>query len=332
MKKILFALCIVCSLCHAQSFKIDLSKAVSTDMYSKSILDNIQKYIVEIPDSVKSKNFFVWLTKYKDKLVITDSFEHVWIFDTNKESLQEVITEELKKDDFIYNSNDKSSKLLQKGINVSFDAVNNLFFKDVFTHWIGIDIKSGEIIKKIQKPEGFQKRLGNCQVIDSGHYVSYVNGSSKDKTSSFIIFNDEGRILYKKDIAFSLDIEKDEPYFYRDFYNYKSNYYCHAPFNGTTVYKISDTELTPYIEFISDKKEQKIERAIETDNYVYFCFYNRDQLQLGHYDKQNKITYLHKAHYQYIFNAFPANIYENRAVFLNKIDNNKLEILIGKLK
>lgn len=331
MKKLFILLCMACSLCHAQSVKIDISKAVSADISSESMLNNIREITVNIPDDVKSKYYRVWPTKDKNKLVIDDLWKHIWIFDIEKKNLNEVEIKGLEKDELSYNFDDKSAEPFQRGLNSEFDSNNDLFIIDFRTYCMGVNVKSGEIVKRIQKPKEFQERLSSCQTIDASHYVSYVNSSSKDKTASFIIFNQEGEILYKKNVECNLTIGTDQPYFSGDFYEYKSDYYCHAPYDGATVYRVAGTELISCMEFVAGEKPQPVTRVIETDHYVYFCFYDKDnQFCLGRYDKQDKTTCLNQVRDLHNHSSLP-KAYENRAVSYRQ-DGNRLHILIGDMK
>lgn len=327
-------------LCIAHQYKIDVTKAIVKEISISEVLYDIKAVNVIIPDSIVLKNEFTYLTRDKKFLVVTNLDNKSYLFDIHGKFVKEIFGNHM----FYWPCN-------------HFDVKRNILYKDNLKDWIGIDVHTNKITKRITKPKQFKDQIANFIQISEDKYIGYVNNQSGNCNVLFVVFDVKGNILYREpNNRMYTKVNIDRPYLYGSFYEYESRYYCLEPLWGTTVYEIGDNILYPHIYFYvgdktpiyefqdlnrdnqSNKDEWKLFVVRETQNRIYFSYITAKGLRWGYYSKKEDQAYIAPASDKSVKslhlnekNFRPAFLQDQYSVkSLNEGDT--LKVLIGTFK
>lgn len=347
-------ICLVCTLnSTAQTFKIDVNKAIFKEIPISEIMDDIKVINITIPTNVKIEDFRnVYLTNDGKYLVIAHLGRPPYMFDIAGKfvkELQEVVSS-------------RDVKPIMYEINwfaYQFDMKRNIFYQDFYDKWIGIDVFTNKMVKQIHKPKQFSMQIANFIQLSENEYLGYVNNTSGKCSTLFAIFDSSGQVLQRKaNSRLYTKVNVDSPYYEGLYYEYNSNYFCLEPFYGTTVYRVDDQQFYPYIYFNTGDKspiyeyqdlnrqtesanrdEWKIGSIYETKSNIYFSYTKKGGAFWGYYCKQKAQVYIAtnsqavslkkgKLDKDYFFPSFRHGKYS----ITSKQEGDILKVTIGKLK
>lgn len=338
-------------ICNAQKFNIDLTKAVSKDMPMSDLFDEIHEVVIKIPANSEVSDRRVFMTNDEKRFVVAGLLQGLMLFDGKGNFLKKIVTPD--------------SEYMEKGevtsVNAFLDGERGIFYRDAYAYgyWIGIDIETGKIVRRIHKPSEFEDNLSDFREIGQNRYLSYVNNQTGTEKTLFVVFDEDGKILYEESNPNQyVKALADKPYLYGDFYKYNSEFYCREPYGAsTTVYEVGKDHFTPYINFElgdrmpvyewvelqridgnQDNKSWNINHALETKQRIYFIYTSARISHLGYYDKKSKRTYIatksSKDYYSIPFSKdgfFPSFTGSAKTVTSRNGDK-EIKVIIGNLK
>lgn len=336
-------------ICNAQKFNIDLTKAVSKDMPMSDLFDEIREVTLKLPVDNSLKGGRLFMTDDEKRFVVAGIFQGLMLFDGEGNFLHEI---KIPASEYVEPKDTVS-------LNAFLDGERGIFYKDAFSYWAGIDIETGKIVRRIHKPSEFKDNLSDFREIGRNRYLSYVNNLTGTEKTLFVVFDEDGKILYEESNPNQyVKALVDKPYLYGDFYKYNSEFYCREPYGAsTTVYKVEKDHFTPYINFElgdrmpvyewvelqridgnQDNKSWNINHALETKQRIYFIYTSAHISHLGYYDKKSKHTYIatksSKDYYSIPFSKdgfFPSFTGSAKTVTSRNGDK-EIKVIIGNLK
>ena len=299
IRLVIYVLAMYCQVINAQSYKIELAKADSINLDMQLIVDSIRNIEIQLPeDNILQAVRLVQFTKNERYLIVAGIYKGIYLFDLEGNFIKEITTP----------SSEYQSPTEATAHNGEFDEENDIFYKDAYDKWIGINIHTGRIVNRIIKPQKYADKIANfCQIAED-YYVGYVNNQSGKEPISFAFFNKNGELLsFVPNHRSYLKYTIDNPYNYGVFYKYQTKYYCFEPSYGTTIYEINDTGAIPYIWFNlgnkcpiyryrdmpnSNSGCYYISKVIETQSLIHFQGNAGNFPLWGYHDKRNNKTYL----------------------------------------
>ena len=312
----------------AQTYKVDVSRAISKEIPMSHIMNDMKVIDIKLPDSLQLKDVVVELTHDGEYLIVSSPYEGPYMFDVKGNFIKTIKPTSV---------DCKQSEV--KYLNSHFNAKKNIFYEDFFDHWIGIDVRTNKIVERKHKPEQFKNRLTSFMQISDNEYIGYSNDTTGGYESYLAFFDSCGQILHQEPNL--------EPYTYGSKYprgpfcENNSRYYFVDPYLGTKIYEITGRKLLPYIYFETRNvipDNDKLSYVVETEDRIYFSFSAKDNPYWGYYNKNENQAYIASNSGRAIAskhldkeNFFPSFV-QGRQTVTSGIEGNMLKVIIGTLK
>lgn len=340
-KNIILLLLIVNALfSHAQHYRVNIAKSIIKEIHISDVLFDIKSVDIIIPDTIELQNQYVYLTEDGNHLLVINLDSSSYLFDVKGKFIKEI--------------NGNQNFYVP---NHYFDVKRNILYKDNLKEWIGIDVFTNKIVKRIVRPSLFKDQLANFMQISDNEFIGFVNNQSGNCATVFVIFDDNGQILYREPNKRTYTkVNRDSPWYNGVFYEYDSHHYCLEPFMGTMVYEVGEKILYPHIYFYAGKKtpiyefqdlnrenqnkrdEWRIFKVRETHNSIYFTYLTIDGLRWGYYSKKEEQTYMapvsgkNARSTEIDKECFSPAFLQDRYSVTSKLDGDTLKVIIGTFK
>lgn len=308
-----------------QVYKVDITKAIYKAIPMKNVLDDIKVVNIKLPDSLKLQIVIVTLTHDGNHLIAYTLNEDPYMFDLEGRFVKIIKPS---------SSTPHSQGLGTKFLNAHYDINRNIFYEDYFDYWIGIDVETNKIVKRVIKPQLFKKRLASFIQISENEYIGYSSDVVTGENSNLLFFDSCGHVLkHEPDL---------EPFTYGSKYprgpfgENGDKYYFVDPYLGTKIYEIEKLKLIPHIKF--NTNNDKLSYAIETRERIYFCFMTSEQGYWGYYSKEEDQAYIASNSK----NTFESSIFDENKFFpsfingcnsvMSSLEGDSLKVIIGTFK
>lgn len=328
--------------CLAQQYKVDITKAIIKDIPLSAVLLDFKTVDLVIPDGVEVKNVSVYYLKDGKYLVVKNLKIKAYLFDNQGRFINEINGD--------YTGNTYSFYPF-------VDVKRNFLYTDNLNEWIGIDILTNKVTKRVVKPKLLKDQIANFIQLSKNEYMGYVNNQTGNCNTLFAVFDVNGKILWREpnNKAYT-KVNVDSPFQRGLFYQYESHYYCLEPLMGTTVYEVGDNILSPHIYFyagdktpiyeyqdlnrdnLNNKDEWKLSLVRETETRIYFTYVTAKGMRWGYYDKKEEQAYITpelprttKSDDITDMNLRPSFIQDQYSV-KSKLKGDTLKLVIGKFK
>lgn len=311
--------------CVGQTYKIDLSKAIIKEIPVSDVLDDMKTIDIRIPDTLKLWYGIAELTNDRKSLIVSNPNEGPYLFDIEGNFIK---TLEPRSAD--------SKGFKNKIRNTRFDVKRNIFYEDVFDSWIGIDIQTNKIVKRIIKPIEYKMAPADFIQLSDNEYIGYSNDTIESGITQLVVFDSCGQVLhtvgYPESYAYVGFQYPNSP-----FYENGSHSYFVGPYKGKTVYEIKENRLAPYICFQANNGKFTLDKlfyVVETEERIYFSTAS----YWGYYDKKEDRSYLNSnfgkkvIHDQLDEKGFVPSLANGRYSVTLRKEGDILKVITGILK